>query len=329
MDRPRPVFVLSTGRCGTSALQHLLERSDEAEAFHEPRVQLRRLQFSRYRNHLKIIMEQNFTYYHVTTAKNPPRWLRSYALTSLRRSRRRLIDRVQRQGRIFVELNHGFASFAPLLPEAFPDASFVHLVRHPRDVVTSFMSKFEPPPMTLPAYMGPRYGPRATWAFHNRLIPSLSEHTPPRVKRFVTEHQYDRHLHPFERADGTLSERMDLDPFQKTCWYWNEINRLAADLSDQLGADHVLRVRFEDLLGPDRSDVQRELLRFLGVNDLDPDTEDLLQEPINTRTVRTDFPQACDWSVQMNNTLVRHCQSTMERLAYSAEELAPSGSQKP
>lgn len=322
MDRSRPVFVLSTGRCGSLALERLLRRSRETEPFHRPRVLLSRGRFSRYRNDLTIVLEQNFTHYHVTVADEPAPWRRSYALWSLRRSRRRLIDRVQRDGRIFVELNHGFAGFSPLLPEVFPDAVFVHLVRHPSDVVASFMRKFDPPPMALPAYVGPRYGVRAAWVFRHGRIRSLSDRAPRPVRRFVAEHRYDRHLHPFERVGSELRERTDLDPFEKTCWYWNEINRLAADLTDELGPARALRVRFEDLFHPDASDAQRELLRFMGVSDLDPDAEPLLREPVNPKEVLTEFPVARDWSPEMNETLVRLCGATMARLAYSPDELA-------
>ncbi|MFQ6096042.1 MAG: hypothetical protein ACE5NN_07850, partial [Candidatus Bathyarchaeia archaeon] len=61
-----PIFVLSTGRCGTLWFQRFLQRSNEIEAFHRYRGRK-----SKYRNDMSFVLEQNHAYYHVVRNLDP------------------------------------------------------------------------------------------------------------------------------------------------------------------------------------------------------------------------------------------------------------------
>lgn len=116
----RPVFVLSTGRTGTTFLGTVLDRIPEVVARHEPQPDC----FD-----LGVMMSEERI--------SPTR-----ARTIVRACRWWVGDLVrENRARVYVEANHYLFSLVPILSEVYPDAHFVRIVRDGRDVVRSFYDR--------------------------------------------------------------------------------------------------------------------------------------------------------------------------------------------
>lgn len=110
------VFVLSTGRTGTQLLNKLLSLSPDAYALHEPKPELIR---SSKRAYEEIFMRPEIFE------------------EVFKSAREELIVKALQFNKIFIETNNRITFFAPVIPKIFPDALFIHLVRHPGDFVRS------------------------------------------------------------------------------------------------------------------------------------------------------------------------------------------------
>lgn len=116
----RSLFVLSTGRTGTQSLTHLLNLSPEITAFHEPEP---------------LLLEESLAAY--PTLQSNPEALQAVFLNG----RRRLLQDATHRGRIYAEMSNRMTYFAPVIAQLLPNARFLHLYRHPADVVRSGMRR--------------------------------------------------------------------------------------------------------------------------------------------------------------------------------------------
>jgi hypothetical protein len=113
------LFILSTGRTGSSTLVHLLNLSPKVAAFHEP----------------KPILLPFYRSAYAEAHRNPSRYRRLFA-----RARRRLIGRAGRNDTIYAEATL-LKFFAPVVAQMLPNAKFLHIHRHPAEVVRSGMRR--------------------------------------------------------------------------------------------------------------------------------------------------------------------------------------------
>jgi hypothetical protein len=114
-----PVFVLSTGRCGSKFICNLLGLSPEVAAHHEPEPILQ--YFS------------NYAYHHQNDGE---------ILTGMiHAARMELVLRDYNENKIYVESNQCLTFFAYALSNLYPRSKFVHLIRHPGDFVASAVKK--------------------------------------------------------------------------------------------------------------------------------------------------------------------------------------------
>lgn len=116
------VFVLSTGRAGTETLAALFGFADNVIAYHEPSPKLYSFSKMAYE-----YFDDPFT-----------RKVLTEALLALRSE---LLNRSLDYGRGYAETSPQVTFLAPAILNAYPDARFVHLVRDPREVVTSGMRR--------------------------------------------------------------------------------------------------------------------------------------------------------------------------------------------
>lgn len=298
------------------SLQRFFQQSSSVEAF-----QRYRGRWAEYRNDMSFILEQNYTYYKVIRPDDPPDNLKDRAVRRLRSARRSLIQRLRDEGKGFLETNHGFSSYAPLIREAYPEASLIHLVRHPKKVISSFMRKFDPPPMSLPAYFGTRFSLKGQMVLRFGHLERLadSEWCPSWLADTIRDLEHDRHLHPFERQGGRWVENRSMSAFEKTVWYWTRINELILDVTQDLSSDKYLFLRSENLFEGDDKTYSR-LLDF--VNPPDLGMEDLHTHygtKTNPKSVRNQFPTADEWTPRMNAVLKNQAEDLLKRLGMASE----------
>lgn len=116
------VFVLSTGRVGSQTLTALLALSPDVVSEHEPFPRLVKASFDAYMEEGDIALSE--------------KWREVvYA------ARDDLLCEANRRGKIYVESNNRLTYLAPVLAACFPASKFVHLHRHPYDVVRSAMRR--------------------------------------------------------------------------------------------------------------------------------------------------------------------------------------------
>ncbi|MCI5223811.1 MAG: hypothetical protein D3924_14345 [Candidatus Electrothrix sp. AR4] len=113
-----PVFVLSTGRCGTKTMAALADLMPNVDSHHEPDP---------------ILFEASYLYFMKFCSDTPGDFWQKL----LAANRDELIRQANRSGKIYFETNNRMALLCDLLIEHYPKAKFVHPVRHPCDFVRS------------------------------------------------------------------------------------------------------------------------------------------------------------------------------------------------
>lgn len=115
-----PCFVLSTGRCGTRWLTELLRLSQYADVNHADYPELirhSRLAYEQYEQMPRVFCE------------------------IIRATRDELVVDAYRHHQVYVETNNRITFFARAIKTVYPQARFIHLVRHPGDFVRSGMNR--------------------------------------------------------------------------------------------------------------------------------------------------------------------------------------------
>lgn len=115
------VFVLSTGRCGTDFLYHVLKPFSPLDVHHEPKSKLATTSRHLYNNRHQINQKGG-------------------ELAFLAARNDALLDAYLFK-KIYMETNNRLTFFAPFIENILPKVRFLHLVRHPGDFVRSGMRK--------------------------------------------------------------------------------------------------------------------------------------------------------------------------------------------
>ncbi len=124
----QPVFFLSTGRCGTKWFSELLSKDSSFSIFHQPEPSLAMQSKMAY----KLFKERD---------GNPTATEISLVRELLWSARENHLRYTYKTGKRYVETNNYITFFAPFLLEMFPDALFIHLIRHPGDFVRSGVNR--------------------------------------------------------------------------------------------------------------------------------------------------------------------------------------------
>ena len=110
------VFILSTGRCGTTLLTKILNKSNSTLVEHSPKPELEFVSSIVYKKKPSIEILK----YSVLSARFDNYFYESFI-----------------RNKIYVETNNRVSSFAPALANLFPNSKFIHIIRHPGDFVRS------------------------------------------------------------------------------------------------------------------------------------------------------------------------------------------------
>lgn len=116
------VFVLSTGRVGTKTLTALFALSPRVISRHEPEPRLVKVSFDAYMEGSNLGASEKWQAV-VFAARDDA------------------ICEANRRGKIYIETNNRLTYLAPALAAAFPASRFIHLHRHPYEVVRSAMRR--------------------------------------------------------------------------------------------------------------------------------------------------------------------------------------------
>lgn len=111
-----PVFVLSTGRCGTEYLTKIFALNEQIDVFHSP--------------HPELLLVSKFAYENYNSQQEVTKHIFESARIEL------MLESYLRS-KIFVETNNKITFFAYAINELYPKSKFIHLVRHPGDFVRS------------------------------------------------------------------------------------------------------------------------------------------------------------------------------------------------
>jgi hypothetical protein len=135
------------------------------------------------------------------------------------------------------------------LAALFPEARFVHLVRDGRKVAGSYFHKLG----------DENYDDRSNAAMQ-AFYDGAGTMPPPEKKYWW----------PVPRRGDAMAEAFrGWDQFQRICWHWAEVNRVALEALAPLGPDRTLFVRLEDLR--ESPALVRSLYEFLGLSHADGD----------------------------------------------------------
>ncbi|MCI5166258.1 MAG: hypothetical protein D3903_09225 [Candidatus Electrothrix sp. GM3_4] len=121
-EEMQPIFVLSTGRCGTKTLAALADLLPNVNSHHEPDPKL---------------LEASYLYFMKLCPEIPANFWQGLLAVS----RDELIRQATRKDKVYFETNNRLALLCEALAAHYPKAKFVHLVRHPYDFVRSGMRR--------------------------------------------------------------------------------------------------------------------------------------------------------------------------------------------
>lgn len=183
------LFIIGTGRVGSTTTIRLLNLSPHIAAFHEPKPLLRREAQTAFWD-----LEENESFY-----------ARVFA-----RARRGPIGAIGRRKRIYAHFG-AMTSFCPMIAKLLPKSHFLHLHRHPAEVIRSAMRRG--------AFQG------HPWDDHR---PKPSPIDPSRKS--------------WEETWG---------PFEKLAWVWQAVNGYALNAKKGIPSDRFLSISSEQLFEPD------------------------------------------------------------------------------
>lgn len=117
----RALFVLSTGRCGTDFLNHVLKKFEPLDVHHE--------------GDSKFAIASRYLYDHSHEISQ-----RGGELAFLA-GRHHALQDAYLFNKIYIETNNRLTFFAPFILSVLPHVRFIHLVRHPGEFVRSGMRR--------------------------------------------------------------------------------------------------------------------------------------------------------------------------------------------
>lgn len=185
----KTVFILSTGRCGTKWLTELLKKSQSIIVEHDPSP--------------KIYFQSQYIY-----KKN---FDQKTIFSSFIHARYQYLFDSYCDNKQYVETNNRITFYAKAIANKMPNSRFVHIVRHPYEVIRS--------------------GMRRNW--YGELNTELSGHITPRADEieFDVWKNYTRE--------------------QKIAWLWKRTNEIIEEFKSIIGSERILTIKTSEMFQND------------------------------------------------------------------------------
>lgn len=260
MKATQPILILSTGRTGTIFLARLFgELYPDVASYHERG------------NSRPVQIATNLHFAHLlpkSALKSVWNFFKGKEIVTCEKD-------------FHLDANNFLYGLATLAPELYPNLKVLHIVRDPRDYVTSQLNFSRQ---------------KQTSFIANYLVPFWQPN-------------------PFLIGELPLSRALGFSRFEKYCWVWDFKNRVMSRLQDSLVP--YLRIRFEDLFSINPEPVFQQITHFFGF----PPAENIrekFREPANSSRP-TAFPEWRDWTSLQATQLDDLCGSQMRAFGYGLE----------
>lgn len=260
MKDTQPILILSTGRTGTIFLARLFASLYPNVASYHERGNSRPVQIA-----------ANLHFSHLL-----PKSGVKAVWTLLKGNEIRTCEK-----EFHLDANNFMYGLASLYPELYPNLKVLHIVRDPRDYVTSQLN-FSRQKRT--SFIG------------NYLVPFWQPN-------------------PFLVGELPLSRALGFTRFEKYCWVWDFKNRVMSKLEDSTAS--YLRIRFEDLFNTNPENTFRQITSFFGLAPVE-NFHEKFNEPANT-SKPTFFPEWRDWTYKQAAQLQSLCGKQMRQFGYGNE----------
>lgn len=260
MKDTQPILILSTGRTGTIFLARLFaDLYPEAASYHE-RGNSRPIQ---------ILTNLHFSHlFPKSGLKAAWKIFKGNEIESCEK-------------KFHIDANNFLYGLASIAPELYPNLKVLHIVRDPRNYVTSQLN-FSRQKRT--SFIG------------NYLVPFWQPN-------------------PFLVGELPLSRFFNFTRFEKYCWVWDFKNRMMSQLETSSVA--YLRIQFEDLFEKNPEETFSRITDFFGLS-RKSGIKERFHEPANTSKT-TFFPEWHNWTPRMALQLQSLCGKQMAKYGYGNE----------
>lgn len=260
MKDTQPILILSTGRTGTIFLARLFaDMYPNVAAYHERG------------NSRPIQIAANLHFSHLL----PKSGIK--AVWAFLKGKE--IATCEKQ--FHLDANNFLYGLAALYPELYPNLKVLHIVRDPRDYVTSQLN-FSRQKRT--SFIG------------NYLVPFWQPN-------------------PFLVGELPLSRAIGFSRLEKYCWVWDFKNRIMSTLEDS--PTLYLRIRFEDLFSANPAPAFHSITDFFGLPPVE-NIHEKFREPANT-SKPIFFPEWREWTEKQAAQLQSLCGARMSQFGYGTE----------
>ncbi|WP_262692931.1 sulfotransferase family protein [Kordiimonas aestuarii] len=267
MAKVKASFAVGTGRCGTTLMARLMQMHDNIDSFHE--LNPLNETFHRYCRWNELpVDDAGFLYQKDLEMKAS-----------------------HEAGRLFFESSAYLSLSVETLARHY-DAQFVLMVRHPEQVINSYLKKgwYLAPPVIDNPDLAPGFQPTAEFHhFLGRPIPHKSE----------------------------LEEWRAMGRPGKLAWYWATLNASVLGAFQSLGPERCRVQKLEDLSHDSYSD----LAAFLGADSPLPkaDVTQLIESKPNAFS---NLPTTGQWTATDHQEVLRHVGPVADALGYDTAQLS-------
>jgi hypothetical protein len=271
-------FGTGSGRCGTMTIANLLNLEEGTACLHEGKFRDYEQAGEQW---LPFLTLQNLTAYHYPD--------RTWSLFS--QARNGLTDLLAAKDITNLgDIAYNYAPFVGVIPEFFPDAKLLVIIRDGRDFVRSAYTSDNPDPTPV------------GW---------LDDRPLSKLERYIALGRLRPHPNDIDETAW-----MDMHPVEKNAWLWSETNRIIFKGLEKWKPENVLVIRFEEFFA-DTMAGYRKLRGWLGFTSPMPEEKvrQRLERKINKRTGII-LPPPAEWDEKLNQMFMKYAGDMMRQLNY-------------